>query len=286
MITTNGGDRKYTNPEQWLDDIDREFIERINNRITLYGEIPYTVPTRLIIEMIKEAALIFYRQSYGRAKHIRYLLLRSSDVIKYMSEQTEHYDNLLGYGCKLPPFVSAVLRIYKTNDDIIRQPQSMLSGDDSSMQGGSTYSISTSNYMMNGGLRGINNHFYAIERTVRMTEVGQQMSVSGVGIPHNYNRGTHMLFLNVDIPKYSSFVLKCSCNVDVQALYNDDLFIKYVFARCKKELKRLLSGHTFQLPGDVQMNGDEICSNADEEIREVEEILKNHNSIGDVILFR
>lgn len=285
MITTNGGDAAYTNPEQLLDSVDREFIERINNKITMYGTIPYTVPTRIIIETVKEAALMFYRYSYGRAKQMRYLLLKKSEIINYMESQKDRYEQMLGYGCKLPPFVSAVLKIYKSNDTNIRQPQSMQPSDNSSMQGGSTFAVSSTGYMMNG-MRGINNHFYTMERTVRMAEVGQQMSVSGVGIPHNYNRGTNMLFLHVDVPSYDSFILKCSCNVDVQYLYNDDLFIKYVFARCKKELKRLISGHTFQLPGEVQLNGDEICANADDEIQQVEEVLKNHNSIGDVILFR
>lgn len=305
MIAVNQGQQAYANPELYLDNVDREFIERMNMRLTLYGQIPYTVPTRMIIEMIKESALLFYRQSYRKAKQILFYHLKTSDIVELMNDcscgqkpcpsypncthnHTSHhlhldgnYKNLKGFIFKLPPFVSAVFGLYKTNDPVIS------SGPD----GGSDEESSMVSYSMNqslgaNGLRGINNHFYQYERTVKLSETNMKMSSQVAGIPHHYNPATNTLSIHADIRSYSSFMLKCSCNVDVQYLYNDDLFIKYVFARCKKELKRLLGGHTFQLPGDVTMNADEICYGADEEIQSVEEILKNHNGIGDVILFR
>ena len=52
------------------------------------------------------------------------------------------------------------------------------------------------------------------------------------------------------------------------------------------ELRRLLGGHTFQLPGEVQLNVDELCANCNEEVQEVKDILKGSTGIGDLILQR
>lgn len=297
----------YQQPQLQLIPEDRRFIELINNRITLYGQIPYTVPEKLIIELIKESALYFFRMGYWRSQHVVFYRLPITEIIEFLRNSNQHpkdenccedypdceherhhvhpekinpmYRNLRGYAVKLPPFVNAVREIYESNgNDYSTQEIFDSTADLVFRQQMSPYGYS---------LMGINSNLYIYEVCCKMTEQAAWQSVMGTSVPFRYNNATKTLIINKQIKEETvSLMLQCDCNVDVQNLYVDDLFIKYVIGRCKQELKRLLAGHVFQLPGDVTLNADEICANADTEVSSVEETLKGATGIGDLILQR
>ena len=56
-------------------------------------------------------------------------------------------------------------------------------------------------------------------------------------------------------------------------------------ANTKKELKRLIAGHTFNLPGGVTVSADEICNNLDD-AENVENLIKSSSGVGDIIMKR
>ena len=297
----------YQQPQLQLIPEDRRFIELINNRITLYGQIPYTVPEKLIIELIKESALYFFRMGYWRSQHVVFYRLPITEIIEFLRNSNQHskdekccenypdceherhhvhpekinpmYRNLRGYAVKLPPFVNAVREIYESNgNDYSTQEIFDSTSDLVFRQQMSPYGYS---------LMGINSNLYIYEVCCKMTEQAAWQSVMGTSVPFRYNNATKTLVINKQIKEETvSLMLQCDCNVDVQNLYVDDLFIKYVIGRCKQELKRLLAGHVFQLPGDVTLNADEICANADTEVTNVEDTLKGATGIGDLILQR
>ena len=60
---------------------DINFINLVQNKITGYGQIPYTVPTNLIIDVIKSSAKFFY-QWYPLALHHSFYAIKKSDIIK------------------------------------------------------------------------------------------------------------------------------------------------------------------------------------------------------------
>lgn len=297
----------YQQPQLQLIPEDRRFIELINNRITLYGQIPYTVPEKLIIELIKESALYFFRMGYWRSQHVVFYRLPITEIIEFLRNSNQHpkdekccedypdckherhhvhpekinpmYRNLRGYAVKLPPFVNDVREIYESNgNDYSTQEIFDSTSDLVFRQQMSPYGYS---------LMGINSNLYIYEVCCKMTEQAAWQSVMGTSVPFRYNNATKTLVINKQIKEETvSLMLQCDCNVDVQNLYVDDLFIKYVIGRCKQELKRLLAGHVFQLPGDVTLNADEICANADTEVTNVEDTLKGATGIGDLILQR
>ena len=311
MLEINGG---YTNPSTYLNEVDREFIERIENKLTVYGTIPYTVPQKLIIEMIKESALKFYRNSYAPSQQDVWYRLPYSEIISFVTDdcacgrpecktygscqcghETHHIHpkdknsvlpwqskNLRGYAVKLPPFINHIKKIV----DIGAQKGGSDELDESDNYGlaQQAFALSSNGQYGLGALAGINQHLYHIERSVKMLQQNAQKAAWGDGtvVPHDFNRYTHVLMINKTVS--SSLMLHCVCNVPVQNLYEDDLFITLVYANCKKELKRILGGHTFQLPGDVTLNADEICYGFEDEISKVEEVLKGYNGIGDIIL--
>lgn len=299
----------YSQPQLKLIPEDRRFIELINNRLTLYGQIPYTVPQKLIIELIKEAGLYFYRMGYWRSQHTVFYRLEKEAIIEFLSYKEQHpygeepcmeygtdadnhkthhvhpelinptYRNLRGTAVKLPAFVNSVREIFESN----QQNNSTQEIFDSTADLVFRQQMSPYGY----SLMGINSNLYIYEVCAKMVEQAAWHSVMGTSVPFRYNNATKTLILNYEMkPETVSLMLQCDCNVDIQYLYVDDLFIKYVVGRCKQELKRLLASHVFQLPGDVQMQAEEICSNADTDVEKVEDALKGSTGIGDLILQR
>lgn len=250
---------------------DRNFIDLINNRITMYGQIPYTVPQRLIIDIIKESARYFYRH-YWKSTYKTFFYVSLENILDYTKNNPNDIKSS-DYTLTLPSFINVVKEIYETNSGTMPTSQELLSNIQF-MQMTAPYGNSIS---------GINSSLYIIEAACRMVEEQNYQSVFGTSVPFNYNNLVHKL--NIHKKLQSSLMLECLVNVDIQNLYMDDLYIRHVIARTKQELKRLLAGHTFELPGGVTMNAEEICNNI-EDVDKVEEILKSSGGIGDLIMFR
>jgi hypothetical protein len=251
---------------------DKVFIDLINNRITMYGEIPYTIPQKLIIEIIKESARYFFRHYY-RATHKTFYHLLIADIKEYLHVSNLTEQGLVDYVVTLPSYVNVVEDIWEC--DSVDQPTSQeLIENIQLLQRAAPYGQS---------ILGINNNLYIEEACVRMIEEQNYTSIFGTSVPFHYNNLNHQLNIH-KLPNYN-LVLKIWGNVDIQLLYRDDLFIRYVIGRCKQELKRKIAGHTIELPGGVTLNADEICNNI-EDVEKVEEQLKTSGGIGDLILER
>jgi len=261
MITINN-----PRPSIELTPQDRDFVDSIDNRITMYKQIPYTVPTPLIVAIIQQSAKLFYRYYYRSQESVFYYL--PTKEIKGQgpllgNNDPNHYK---GFGVYLPGNVNVVREIYQVNVPTLATSLEILTGAQYSQQS-----------------RGINNSLFIIENACRLIEQQNMRSILGVTIPFTYHQASHrlMLFGVAD----DNLMLQCDTNIDVQLLYNDDLFYRHVLARTKQELKRMIASHTVQLPGDVTLNAEEICNNI-EDGDKVEDILKASSCVGDIILQR
>jgi hypothetical protein len=309
----------YKNPhkerEIILSQADSEFINLVSNRITMYKQIPYDVPFQLIVDIIKESALMFFRYGYFRAQENKMFYLPLDELKKFGnvypvnseypihsgiyafdeynypdstgniqqsisnkdSRSNPHYRNdktgFLGYTVKLPGFVNAIYNIFETNQNKTFSALRLLEN----MQ----YMGQVSPYGQS--LAGINSSLYIIEAVCKLVEGQAMESILNKGLPFSFNNSTHSLTFMSDIQH--SLLLECVCNVHIENLYNDDLFIRHVIARVKQELRRKIGSHTIQLPGDVTINVDELCNNI-EDVEKVEELLKQASGIGDILLYR
>jgi len=279
MITINSENIQITLTVQ-----DKQFVDMINNRITIYGQIPYTVPSKLIVDVIRDSARMFYRMGYYKSQQTAFYLLNKSEILKLSQDGNEQLNpiatdptfannnNFKGYVIQLPGFINNVKEIYETNKESSTSIE--LIANIQGTQRSSPYGSS---------IAGINSSLYMIEAVTRLIQEQNIRSILGEAIPFNYNTATKTLMIFKEVKK--NHLLKTICNVDIKYLYNDDLFIRHVIGRTKQELKRLIASHTIQLPGDATLNADEICNNL-EDVEKVEDILKNAGGIGDLILMR
>ena len=252
---------------------DKNFIDLVNNRITMYGQIPYTVPQRLIVDIIKESARLFYRLYWKSTEKCLYYVY-PKDIQDYTAgNPNAGYESSVGYQVKLPGWVSLIKEIYEANQNIQPTSQELLDNVQL-LQRSAPYGQT---------LLGINNSLYILEAGCKMIEENAYKSVFGVSVPFHFQPFSKILSINKKTQ--NSYILDMERNVDIQYLYQDDLFIRHVIARTKTELKRLIGGHTFPLSGGGTVNADEICNNLDD-VTTVEDILKASSGIGDIILMR
>lgn len=263
-----------------LDDNDIQFLNLIQNRITAYGQIPYQVPQPLIIELIKESAIFFYKH-YWAASETVWGCLEKKYITKFTTDNGESTENpVVSYGVKLPASVKNVIEIYQRGDNISQGGISYQSASNAMQLLNRQYSMSST-----GGfsLVGINNYLYQTEAVTHLVEDNVYQSCCSTMVPFNFNIYTKNLLIHQEIKK--DFVLKYVKNIHIHYLYNDDLFIRFVIARCKQELRRIIGSHTINLPGDVTLNVDDICDGT-EDVETVTELIKNGSGIGDIILWR
>lgn len=261
-------------PQIQLTPKDQYFVNLINNRITMYGQIPYTVPTKLIIEIIKESARFFYRY-YWRAAETAFYRLPLLEINNFlqMSDPSADVSHLVGAEVTLPSYINVVKEVFETNKDNTATAQELIENIQS-LNRVSPYGQS---------LMGINNNLFITEAACQLIEQQAFHAIFGTAVVFHYSNLTHRI--RFATPVYSNLILECLANVDIQNLYNDDLFIRHTIARTKQELKRLIAGHVFELPGGTTLNADEICNNI-EDVEKVEDIVKASSGIGDIIMSR
>lgn len=257
------------NTEQQLSQADVEFIQLVDNRITAFGQIPYTIPQKLIIGVIKDSARYFHKH-YHRATEKRYFRMLKDDILA-ASLVTGNNGNYL---VTLPAYVAVLMEIYEADNGNGVPTSQELIENIQLLQRSAPYGQS---------ILGINNSLYIIEAAARMIEEQAFSSIFKTSVPFNFNITTKSL--NIRKTLQSNILLECLVNVDIQYLYNDDYFIRHVIGRCKQELKRIIAGHTIELPGGATLNADEICNNL-EDVEKVEDIIKNSGGIGDLIFMR
>lgn len=251
---------------------DNEFINLVNNRITVYGQIPYTVPEKLIIDIIKESARYFYRH-YWRSTYKTFFHLPKSEVSAFLGISDANLTDYADYSVQLSSKIAIIKDIVEADVNTVQTAQELL-GNIQMLQMTAPYGNTVA---------GINNSLYITEACCRMIEQQNYQSIFGTTVPFNFNPLTHQLYIHKTLS--TNLLLQVECRIDIQFLYQDDLFIRHVIARVKQELKRLIAGHVIELPGGVQLQADEICNNI-EDVDKVEEILKAGNGIGDIILTR
>lgn len=249
--------------------VDRQFVDLIQNKITMYGQIPYTVPEKLIVETIKSSARLFYKY-YDKAWKSSFFYISKADLLEYSGSNS--FVNLC---VAVDPRIRIIKKIYEMSSNTM--------GDDMFMD---MNQYATDNRAIGGNASQnsfINKNLYIIEAAVRMVEKRAYDAVFGSGVPFNFSPNTSELILRAE-PK-TNIVLDVKMDNDINSLYNDSFFERHVLANVKRELKRLIGGHTFPLPGDVTINGDEICNNL-EDVEKVEDILKASGGVGDIIMKR
>jgi hypothetical protein len=106
----------------------------------------------------------------------------------------------------------------------------------------------------------------------------------------NYNKNTKQLTIlgrdpgGVNVNGFSGsgtdVVIKACIAIPDENLYSDELFVRYVLAKAKINIARLLGTFGYTLPGGITINTAAIASVGESEMAEVMAMIKDENTPG------
>jgi len=104
-------------------------------------------------------------------------------------------------------------------------------------------------------------------------------------IAYDYNKNTKLLTIVGRTPKIDA-VVRFYKKVEKDKLYEDEIFQRWVRAKCKVRLAHMLQTFKYTLPGNVSISYESITQTAEAEIKAVEDMMKTENTTDWIYLYR
>ena len=268
-----------------------DFVESIQNEMSVNGAIPFTIPAESIAQITKNAKTMFYK-SYEDSTEEMFIAIPESEIRKKSFQRGIHTmdgpgDNKVTAKFKkgegdnpntghtrgtytLPEGVISVVGVYELN------AFSGESGWNSGLLGKSAGDVSLNRmvyqsvYDRTMAVSADNTMYYIC--TEAFLDISRQIFQNMISF--RYNRLTNNLRFLGELPK-SDVILDVLVRVPDCDLYNDDLFRRYVIADCKLQLHRILGSYNYNMPGNITINVDSIADDGKTEKEQILQELKD-----------
>jgi len=235
-----------------------EFIANIQQELSVACALPFTVPVPEIERIIKYSAEWFYKK-YEDSVEERYYIIPTTLF------QTDQYKR--DRTVTMPDCVFSIFQLKKLKEDFARS----MSFDGTADFGIERLFLSDSVSLG----QGTENLMYY---TLNMYWLDVASHIINHTISFNYNRNSNRLFFGGETPNRDCVAL-CYVKLPIEHLMADEIFYRYVVAKCKVQLSRILGTFNFNLPGNIQINYDLIRSEGTEEIANIIEEIKSEEGM-------
>ena len=258
-----------------------DFVESIQNEMSVNGAIPFTIPAESIAQLVKNAKTMFYKM-YEDASEEMFIAIPESEIRKKSFSRGIH--SMEGPGDN-----------NVTSNKVHTRGTYLLPEGVISVVG--VYSLGgwSGEAGWNTGLLGKNAGDVSLHRMVYQSVYDRTMAVSADNtmyyicteafldmsrqifqnmISFKYNRLTNNLRFLGELPK-SDVILDVLVRVPDCDLYNDDLFRRYVIADCKVQLSRIMGAFNYQMPGNINVNVEAIANEGSAEKENILQELKD-----------
>jgi len=112
----------------------------------------------------------------------------------------------------------------------------------------------------------------------RLTILGRDPSRSGIGSSSNANSPNNALDNGFAGTGGYDVSVRCFVSIGDENLFNDELFIRYVIGKSKIALGRMLGAFSYNLPGGVKVNSQDLITAGGEEVQEVMDMINGENT--------
>lgn len=232
-----------------------ELIEYVNREITATYSIPFSVPPLEIERIINLEEKWIYREYRDAVQDAWYILDK-----KYYD--TAEWRNTRTF--QLPECVLAVKVVYEMTSGQrvfgIHDPD--LTFD--RLMAADLYLTPLSSDQIT--YRTIQWSFWDLAKQFNLKDIN-----------HHFNLNTKRLIITGRDPAESLWVTTLN-QIPEEDLYDDPLFLKWVIARCKIQLARILGTFNMTLIGGVQINYNDIRAEGKEELQELKEKIKSDST--------
>jgi hypothetical protein len=233
-----------------------EFIDSVQTELTIACALPKTLPDEAIRVIVEKRALPWFYRNYHYSVQKLYFLIKKE---AFFTDEFTKY-NYVNVPCE----IQSVVYLYEVRGESLFQ-----------------LGINTPNLSVN---LGVTNQPYLSSYVTTIGELGvyktllDSMSdmlnqLNKYTLKYNFNQLNHRLHILTNV-KYD-VIMEAYAEIPRENLFRDDLFYKYVSGYAKLQLGNLVGRYDFTLPGGVKIQASDLVSQGKEEIKEVEEEIKN-----------
>lgn len=228
-----------------------DFVKELADEITGSCMIPMHLPEAEVTNIIKRARKWFYKKyEYSVQENFFVIPKAAFSTAKFKSSRT----------INMPEGVYSIFGVHKTN-------ASSLSGDVNFTEGDfSVERMFAANMYGNAGTAGSAEalEYYVINQ--KFFDLARQILNNPYSF--DYNRLNRALRFTGETPT-TDVILEIYETIPDCALYEDEVFFRYVAAKIKISLGHKLNIFEFQLPGGISVNADAIQSLGEDELETV-----------------
>ena len=252
---------------QYEDELDYQFILRVQKEVTQSCALPFALPAERIPEYILQAAGWFY-ENVDMACEERMYVIKNSDICK---------GNKLNKIVQLPQQIMGVHGVYKLQEHLKYGVMGDFSLERMMM---STYSMFGGAGTVGGGFNGTSGMagFSLGDVMTSMYEVDTFNQMLNAPLTYNFNMYSSKLAILGDLGD-SDVLIDCMVRCRIQDLYNSPYFFRLVVCYAKRALSTIYGMFEFNLPGGVTINYSNLSDQANDEIGEIKEWAENNRSI-------
>ncbi|WNN12432.1 neck protein [Chryseobacterium phage MA9V-2] len=259
---------------------DLAFLQKIQNMITINGQLPFQVPIDNIPIVVEQAAEWYFRHCED-AVEIKWLMIDTNDLRR---------NGNFNLDIRLPHRILSVNQVkgINPNTSFTMMPYSYnlaFRYETMFMTAAAWSNTSVGGYAMNAINKVYSNRFYDNigDSMIAIQAQGDINSIFSKHYYHSYNRNSRTLRFLSDVPT-SNIVLEVYERLCLQDLYDDDRFTRYVVGMCLKNITRILRVFGFKMPGGIEIDPSEYKEWGQELIDEVKEELDADGS-SPIIMF-
>ena len=252
---------------QYEDELDYQFILRVQKEVTQSCALPFALPAERIPEYILQAAGWFY-ENVDMACEERMYVVRNNDICK---------GNKLNKIVQLPQQIMGVHGVYKLQEHLKYGVMGDFSLERMMM---STYSMFGGAGTVGGGFNGTSGMagFSLGDVMTAMYEVDTFNQMLNAPLTYNFNMYSSKLAILGDLGD-SDVLIDCMVRCRIQDLYNSPYFFRLVVCYAKRALSTIYGMFEFKLPGGVTINYSSLSDQANDEIGEIKEWAENNRSV-------
>lgn len=233
-----------------------EVIDFVSQEISVGCALPKTLPDTEIRRFIETRAVKWFYQNYQYAvSKVYYFVSKEA----FTTEEYTRYRHIT-----LPCEIQSISWIFEVRGEALLQLG--INVPNLSVNLGVTNQPYLSSYVTTIGELGI-------YKTLIDSLADMMNQLNKYTLKFHYNQ--MMNRLNILTNVQYDLIVEAYANVPPENLYADQYFLKYVTAWAKMQTGMLLGRYDFTLPGSVKFNSADLVQNGKEEMKEVEEEIKN-----------
>ena len=246
-----GGDTGMVTEHDFGSTCEGDFVKELADEITGSCMIPMHLPTAEVTNIIKRARKWFY-------KKYEYSVQENFLVIPKAAFSTAYFK--ASRTINMPSTVYSIFGVHKTNASSLSSDIDFQSGD---------FSVERALHGQMYGNSGVAGAAESLEYYVineKFFDLARQILQNPYSF--DFNRLKQALRFTGETPT-TDVILEVYETIPDAALYEDEIFFRYVAAKIKISLGNKLSVFEFQLPGNIAVNGGAILEMGQSELEAI-----------------